>query len=118
MKHLFILLLLISCGKQKIQVELPKDDVKIEVDAPEKIEIEAPEKIEVEVSDSEHLLGFDFPGILNYCTGQIDHEIAECKKNKLGSVCGEIQSDREFLINDCFYDLDLSVLNNLSELGE
>ena len=106
MKYLLITLLLISCGKQNhtLEVEVPKEMPTIEVDAPE--------NIQVEVEDSEHLMGFDYPAVLKWCKGKIDHKIVECRKLNLGQVCDDMELDKEYLTNECYYDLDLSVLNS------
>jgi len=107
MKYLLIGLLLIGCGKQEHEVDF---------NIPEKIEIETdiPENINVEVEDSEHKIGFDYPAVYEWCEGNVNHEIEKCNRDDLGQVCIDIETDKEFLIEDCYYDIDTSIFVDIN----
>ena len=69
-----------------------------------------PEKFESD-SDVNFQPGFD--KIKEYCTGKIDHEIEVAKREDPELEVSE--EDRQFEIDDCYYNFDFSGLEALNE---
>lgn len=109
MRVLFILLILVSCGKQKHEIEIKEPD-----EMPEVV-IDGPEDVKIEVEDSEHLIGFDFEAIRDWCIGKVEHQIEECNRINIAQICTDMELDKDYLVNECYYDFDLSALNQGAE---
>lgn len=90
MKYLLILLL-VSC--QIVVKHKGLDNV-------------VPKKIETESKFSP-----DFEVVRNYCTGYVDHQIAISLKEDENFYISE--EDRQFNIDDCYYNFDLNNLDML-----
>jgi hypothetical protein len=62
-------------------------------------------------SDNDVETGVDFDQILEYCTGRVDHAIALETRENPDFVMSE--EDRQFEIDDCYYNFDLIAPENL-----
>lgn len=97
MRLLILSLLLISCGKSDIDINAPEEmpTVEVKTDIPDEINVKS---------------GLDFQSIYDWCEGKINHEIDDCFRANLGNVCYDLEADKDFLINECYYSFDLSTV--------